>query len=88
MSCGIFSCRRSLKNLSLSETVVNQVQDSIQVGRIHLSGSGGFSDCTECAGASEDLAAKAADQVGFGDYSSFYRAYVKVVGKAPTAAEA
>lgn len=30
-------------------------------------------------------ASVAAYRVGFGDYSSFYRAYVKIVGKAPTA---
>lgn len=29
-------------------------------------------------------AAGAAERVGFGDYSAFYRAYVKVVGKSPT----
>ena len=29
-------------------------------------------------------ASGAADQVGFGDYSAFYRAYVKLVGKSPT----
>ena len=32
-----------------------------------------------------ETASGAAYRVGFGDYSSFYRAYVKVVGKAPTA---
>jgi AraC-like DNA-binding protein len=30
-------------------------------------------------------AAGAAEKVGFGDYSAFYRAYVKIVGKSPTA---
>ena len=30
-------------------------------------------------------ASGAAYQVGFGDYSAFYRAYVKIVGKSPTA---
>ena len=30
-------------------------------------------------------AASAASRVGFGDYSAFYRAYMKVVGRAPTA---
>ncbi len=30
-------------------------------------------------------AAGAAERVGFGDYSAFYRAYVKIVGKSPTA---
>ena len=30
-------------------------------------------------------ASKAAERVGFGDYSAFYRAYLKVVGKSPTA---
>ena len=30
-------------------------------------------------------AATAAYKVGFGDYSAFYRAYIKVVGRAPTA---
>ena len=35
--------------------------------------------------AAGETAAGAAYRVGFGDYSSFYRAYVKVVGKAPTA---
>lgn len=30
-------------------------------------------------------ASHAAERVGFGDYSSFYRAYVRVVGKSPTA---
>ena len=32
-----------------------------------------------------ETASGAAYRVGFGDYSSFYRAYVKLVGKAPTA---
>ena len=31
-----------------------------------------------------ETASRAAYQVGFGDYSAFYRAYVKVLGKAPT----
>lgn len=31
-----------------------------------------------------ETASRAAYQVGFGDYSAFYRAYVKVMGKAPT----
>ena len=30
-------------------------------------------------------ASNAAEKVGFGDYSAFYRAYVKIVGKSPTA---
>ena len=30
-------------------------------------------------------ASQAAERVGFGDYSAFYRAYIKVVGKSPTA---
>ena len=30
-------------------------------------------------------AAVAAEMMGFGDYSAFYRAYVKILGKAPTA---
>ncbi len=34
---------------------------------------------------SGETASGAAYKVGFGDYSAFYRAYVKVVGKAPTA---
>lgn len=34
-----------------------------------------------------ETASGAAYQVGFGDYSAFYRAYVKIVGKAPTANE-
>ena len=34
---------------------------------------------------SGETASAAAYRVGFGDYSSFYRAYVKVIGKAPTA---
>ena len=34
-----------------------------------------------------ETASRAAYQVGFGDYSAFYRAYVKIVGKAPTANE-
>ncbi len=34
---------------------------------------------------SGETASGAAYRVGFGDYSSFYRAYVKVLGKAPTA---
>lgn len=33
---------------------------------------------------SGETASGAAYRVGFGDYSSFYRAYVKVLGKAPT----
>lgn len=32
-----------------------------------------------------ETASGAAYKVGFGDYSSFYRAYVKIIGKAPTA---
>ncbi len=32
-----------------------------------------------------ETAASAAYKVGFGDYSAFYRAYVKILGKAPTA---
>ena len=32
-----------------------------------------------------ETASGAAYKVGFGDYSAFYRAYVKIVGKAPTA---
>ena len=34
---------------------------------------------------SGETASRAAYQVGFGDYSAFYRAYVKIVGKSPTA---
>ena len=34
-----------------------------------------------------ETASGAAYQVGFGDYSAFYRAYVKIIGKAPTASE-
>ncbi len=34
---------------------------------------------------SGETAASAAYKVGFGDYSAFYRAYVKIIGKAPTA---
>ena len=34
---------------------------------------------------SGEPAASAAYKVGFGDYSAFYRAYIKVVGRAPTA---
>ena len=34
---------------------------------------------------SGETASGAAYKVGFGDYSAFYRAYVKVLGKAPTA---
>ncbi|MBO7196767.1 MAG: helix-turn-helix domain-containing protein [Clostridia bacterium] len=30
-------------------------------------------------------ASKAAERVGFGDYSAFYRSYVKIIGKSPTA---
>ena len=30
-------------------------------------------------------ASVAAERVGFGDYSAFYRAYVKIIGKSPTA---
>ena len=44
-----------------SETVVNQIQDSVQIGRIHLSGGGSLADSAECAGASEDFSAQAAD---------------------------
>ncbi len=36
---------------------------------------------------SGETAAGAAYRVGFGDYSSFYRAYVKVLGKSPTSCE-
>ena len=32
-----------------------------------------------------ETASSAAYKVGFGDYSAFYRAYVKIIGKAPTA---
>lgn len=32
-----------------------------------------------------ETASGAAYKVGFGDYSAFYRAYVKIIGKAPTA---
>ena len=31
-----------------------------------------------------ETASRAAYQVGYGDYSAFYRAYVKLVGKSPT----
>ena len=31
-----------------------------------------------------ETASRAAYQVGYGDYSAFYRAYVKIVGKSPT----
>ncbi len=31
-----------------------------------------------------ETASRAAYQVGYGDYSAFYRAYVKIIGKAPT----
>ena len=31
-----------------------------------------------------ETASGAAERVGFGDYSAFYRAYVKIVGKSPT----
>ena len=34
---------------------------------------------------SGETASSAAYKVGFGDYSAFYRAYVKIVGKSPTA---
>ena len=34
---------------------------------------------------SGETASGAAEKVGFGDYSAFYRAYVKIVGKSPTA---
>ena len=34
-----------------------------------------------------ETASGAAYKVGFGDYSAFYRAYVKIVGKSPTASE-
>lgn len=37
--------------------------------------------------ASGSTASAAADRVGFGDYSSFYRAYLRIIGKAPTAGE-
>ncbi len=32
-----------------------------------------------------ETASRAAYRVGFGDYSAFYRAYVKIIGKSPTA---
>ena len=35
--------------------------------------------------ASGMTASHAAERVGFGDYSAFYRAYTKIVGKSPTA---
>lgn len=34
---------------------------------------------------SGETAQRAADRVGFGDYSAFYRAYVKIVGSSPSA---
>ena len=34
-----------------------------------------------------ETASRAAYQVGFGDYSAFYRAYVKVMGRAPTSTD-
>ena len=34
-----------------------------------------------------ETASGAAYRVGFGDYSAFYRAYVKIIGKSPTAKE-
>lgn len=37
---------------------------------------------------SGETASGAAYKVGFGDYSAFYRAYVKLVGKSPTAEQA
>ena len=33
---------------------------------------------------SGETASGAAERVGFGDYSAFYRAYIKIVGKSPT----
>ncbi len=36
---------------------------------------------------SGETASAAAYRVGFGDYSAFYRAYVKLIGKAPTSQE-
>ena len=36
---------------------------------------------------SGETASGAAYRVGFGDYSAFYRAYVKLIGKSPTAKE-
>ena len=44
-----------------SETVVDQIQDGVQIGRVHLSGGGSLADSAECAGASEDFSAQAAD---------------------------
>ena len=49
---------------SLSEIVVDQVQDRIQIGRIHLPGRGSLSDCAKGAGTAEDFAAQSADQAG------------------------
>ena len=46
----------------LSEIVVDQVQDRIQIGRIHLPGRGSLSDCAKGAGTAEDFAAQSADQ--------------------------
>ena len=37
--------------------------------------------------ASGESASAAAYRVGFGDYTSFYRAYLKLIGKAPTASD-
>lgn len=34
---------------------------------------------------SGETAQRASDRVGFGDYSAFYRAYVKIVGRSPSA---
>ena len=36
---------------------------------------------------SGESASAAAYRVGFGDYSAFYRAYVKLIGRAPTSQE-
>ena len=36
---------------------------------------------------SGETASGAAYRVGFGDYSAFYRAYVKVLGVAPTSSD-
>ncbi|MBE6644708.1 MAG: helix-turn-helix domain-containing protein [Ruminococcaceae bacterium] len=36
---------------------------------------------------SGETASSAAYRVGFGDYSAFYRAYVKIIGRAPTSQE-
>ena len=53
ISCMWFFC---------SEAVVNQIQNCVQISRIHLTGGGSLADCTKRAGAAKDFSAQTADK--------------------------